>query len=84
MSFYAERQIKKTKKDHRCVGCCQIIPAGSPAIYIANSEPDFSYGHICTACTDYMNKYDDHLDDDGCWSEGDIGEARRERGRLGA
>jgi hypothetical protein len=26
-----------------------------------------------------MDEYDDYLDDDGCWSEGDIRIARHER-----
>lgn len=30
--FYSETHVKKTRKDHRCDGCCKPIPAGSQAL----------------------------------------------------
>ena len=79
MSFYAERHIKKTTKPHRCTGCLETIPAGSPATYLAGKHDDFWTAYICGDCKVYMDEYDDYLDDDGCWSEGDIRIARHER-----
>jgi hypothetical protein len=85
MSFYAERHIKKTAKPHRCTGCLEMIPAGSPATYLAGKHDDFWTAYICGDCKVYMDEYDDYfVDDDQRWNEGDIGEARREREAGGA
>jgi len=78
MSFYAERHIKKTAKPHRCMGCLEMIPTGSPATHLAGKhDSDFWTAYICGDCKVYMDEYDDYLDDYNRWSEGDIGRARR-------
>lgn len=58
--FYSKSNIKKTRKPHKCFGCCRTIPAGSPAIYIASNEGgDFGTWYLCPECDDYASKYMD-------------------------
>lgn len=77
MSFSNWKDIKKTRKDHRCVGCLETIPKGSPASYFAGIwEGDFCAGHLCIPCEEHLTKYSRDFRDG--WGEGEIGEHRRE------
>lgn len=45
-------RIGKTRKDHRCVCCCGIIPTGSINVYSEASvfEGDFQSFYLCGDC----------------------------------
>lgn len=78
--FSNERQINKTRKPHRCFGCREIIPAGSPAMYCSGVwEGDFSSAYYCMPCEEFIK---DPANQE-IWSEGiyagDIGDYRREK-----
>lgn len=68
MSFTNEKAIKATRKDHRCIGCEHIIPAGSAAIrWSGMTDGDFSsvvYHTDCRAAEiDLNNAYDTRGDE---------------------
>jgi len=74
--FYREKQVKKTRSDHRCLGCRDKIPKGSEALYIVGVyEGDFGAYHMCKSCQKYMSD-NPEVTEEG-FSEGDIGDARR-------
>ncbi len=57
MDFYNERQVKKTKKDHKCFGCRTKIPAGSTCFYMSwVNEGSFGADYLCIKCKDYLVK----------------------------
>ena len=60
-------KIVKTKKEHRCFGCRQMIPAGRMVDRFVNFE-EFSHGYICEVCQILLAKNDYY---DGVWYEGD-------------
>ena len=75
--FYIEREVKKTRKDHKCLGCREKIPAGSSASYIAGTNGDgFSAYHLCVPCWEYLDIHP--MEDYDFWCEGDLGDARRQ------
>ena len=78
--FYNERQIKKTRKDHKCFGCREKLPKGSTAFYIAGiAEDGFSYYYLCEPCRDYLDR--NPLERGDFWSEGELGNIRRQEER---
>lgn len=52
MSFFREKQIKATRKDHRCECCQTAIAKGSPATYMAglNEDNDLWAGYAHVEC----------------------------------
>jgi hypothetical protein len=78
--FYRENFVKKTRKEHQCLGCVEKIPAGSEAIYIAAVfEGYFGAYHMCKECMEYIDRHPFERGD--FWCGGDIGDARREEKR---
>ena len=74
--FYREKHVKKTRSEHRCLGCTEKIPKGSEALYlVAVFEGDFGAYHMCLTCMDYIDK-NPSVAEDG-FREGEIWEARR-------
>jgi hypothetical protein len=62
--------IKKTRKPHRCFGCLEMIPIGSPAHVQVNADGgkiDRFYTHTtCQRIIDNMDlRYGDEIDE-GC------------------
>lgn len=52
MSFNSSRQIKSTRKPHRCEWCSQIIEEGSPASYASGVwEGDFYSQYFHGECS---------------------------------
>ena len=81
MDFYNERQIKKTRKDHKCLGCLEIIPAGTAAFYISCAyEGDFNAYYLCMPCREYLDR--NPIERGDFWCGGDIGEARWQEGKY--
>lgn len=75
--FYSERQIKKTRKDHKCLGCREKIPKGTTAFYISGVyEGDFGAYYFCIPCRDYLDR--NPLERGDFWCEGDFGSVRRQ------
>lgn len=75
--FYCEREVKKTRKDHKCLGCRDKLPAGSSAFHISGvAEGDFSAYYLCVPCREYLDR--NPLEWGDFWSEGDLGSARRQ------
>ena len=78
--FYSERQVKKTRKDHKCFGCREKLPKGSTAFYITGIGDDgFESYHLCIPCWEW-DRRNPGEDGDEC-GEGDIGDARRQEER---
>jgi RNase P subunit RPR2 len=83
MSFYSQVEVKKTRKEHTCDGCFDKIPAGSPAVRMSGTfEGEFFSTIICEPCEKFMKIHREHFEDG--WSEGDIGEARKEMEGISA
>lgn len=82
IDFYRTRDIKKTRKKHWCTGCLEDIKAGSPAVYVSCVwEGEFQRYYLCPEChafTDTDAWRDAMTPNDG-WSEGDIGELRKDK-----
>lgn len=75
--FYRETLVKKTRKEHRCTGCCEKLPIGTTAFYIVGVfENEFSAYHLCLPCREYLDA--NPLERGDFWTEGDLGDARRE------
>ena len=73
--FYSERQVKKTRKDHKCMGCREKIPKGSTAFYVTGTdEGRFSDYYLCIPCRDYLDIHP--MEGYDFWCEGDLGNAR--------
>ena len=71
-----EKKVK-TRKDHRCFGCREKIPAGSEVHTETCAGNGSLYTlYFCGACWWFMNENRAHYDD-LVW-EGRVGEARRE------
>ncbi|MBS3937528.1 MAG: hypothetical protein KGZ50_02985 [Peptococcaceae bacterium] len=72
-------KIVKTRKDHRCFGCCEKIPAGSEVhAEICAGDGGIYTLYFCEVCWMFMNENRDLCEDcDGFVYEGWIGDARR-------
>lgn len=80
-TFHEKRDIKSTRKDHKCEGCCEKIKKGSSAEYnVGNWYEGFYYYYLCTPCSEFVKKYPklviDDLDD--CFLSGEIPNIRKE------
>ena len=79
-NFYNEHQVKKTRKDHKCLGCYEKIPRGLSASYIAGTNEDgFSAYYLCVPCRTYLDQLD--WQDGDFWTEGELGNIRRQEER---
>ena len=81
MSFYSEQWVKKTRKQHRCLWCGEMIPAGSTACHSSGIwEGDFwsAYFHPeCAAARDAV------CVEYGEWeADGDYARGRRDDDRA--
>lgn len=61
MSFFREKSVKATRKDHHCECCQTQIPQGSAAIYMAGLTEDgdlwAGYAHVeCRAAESDWNR----------------------------
>lgn len=66
------REVKSTRKAHRCEWCWQVIPIGSVAYYRAYYfDGDFASGHMHPECRDAMDRSDPRDLGDG-WMPGDF------------
>lgn len=75
--FYNERQVKKTKKEHKCFGCRTKLPIGSTAHYISGVyQGDFVAYYLCSKCQNYLVKNPIWASEG--YSEGDIRDAMLE------
>jgi len=70
-AFSTQKQIKKTRKPHKCICCREIIPIGKSCLYVDGKfDGDFISYYLCQTCNDIYDKFD--LD----WSDniGDFGD----------
>jgi hypothetical protein len=57
-----------TRKDHKCLGCEEIIPKKTKAVYqTGKTDDDFFRYHLHVECNQFMIKHKDHLEN-GVWS----------------
>ena len=78
--FYSERQVKKTRKDHRCFGCREKLPKGTTVFYIAGTNDDgFTSCYLCIPCKEWIDNNPGEVDDE--WGEGDVWDARQQEER---
>ena len=86
MNIIEDKDVAKTSKPHRCFGCLQIIPAGSPAHVQANNDGGTIgrvYMHLaCEKIMREMANEDMYYDDD--YIEGCVTEELRDRGFKGS
>ncbi len=65
--FLSEVRVKKTRKDQRCFGCCEMIPAGSEAHVHNLSDSGQAYSlYLHPACAEIIREiessdYDDEI-----------------------
>lgn len=82
MDFYSERHVKKTRKDHKCFGCREIVLKGSEVFYTASVwQGDFGTYYLCPPCHNYLVDNPEVFAEGFC--EGDIGEDRDQNGSEG-
>ncbi len=75
------REVKKTRKKHRCFGCRELIQEGSRAWYVAGKyEGDFFADYYCDDCKVFMDENPDYFEEEIYY--GDIGDARKEIGEA--
>jgi hypothetical protein len=78
--FYSERQVNKTRKDHKCFGCREKLPIGTTAFYIAGANEDgFGSYYLCIPCREYLGR--NPMESGDFCLEGDLGDARRQEER---
>ena len=64
MSFWNSKQIKKSRKDHKCEFCGRKIPKGSSCKYEAGVyEGDFQSYYLCNRCVEAFSEWDIDLSD---------------------
>jgi hypothetical protein len=65
--FLSEVRVKKTRKDKRCFGCCEMIPTGSEAHVHNLSDSGQAYSlYLHPACAVIIREFEsDVYDDDG-------------------
>lgn len=57
MATFISMKKVKTRTDHICFGCCEMIPKGSPAWVQVNSDCGKIYSlHTCLHCEDIMQQ----------------------------
>ncbi|MDK7537826.1 hypothetical protein OWO94_13240 [Bacillus paranthracis] len=78
MSEFSNRhEIKKTRKDHKCLGCSKIIPIGTVAIKNSGMfENEFYSYYLHHECEDFISKNSEYFDE-GLWN-GCVNEIRNE------
>jgi len=65
--FLSEVKVRKTKKDHRCFGCCEVIPAGSEVnVHILFDSGQAYALYLHPACAEIIREiessdYDDEI-----------------------
>ncbi len=65
--FLSEVRVKKTRKDHQCFGCCEVIPAGSEVNVQNLSDSGQAYSlYLHPACAEIIREiessdYDDEI-----------------------
>ena len=77
MGFWNSTPVKKTRKTHRCMGCLEMIPKGSPASKeVGTHEGDLQSFYLCIPCETFIK--DSEIRE---YAEGDIGQARKQAER---
>lgn len=57
IDFCKEREVKRTKKPHKCFGCREKLPIGSNCFYISEVyEGNFGSHYLCRKCRNYLDK----------------------------
>lgn len=55
-NFVSQKKVK-TRVKHRCFGCCEMIPIGSPAWVQVNVDNGKIYSlHTCVHCEEIMGE----------------------------
>ncbi|MHB1681530.1 MAG: hypothetical protein ACYCYO_01700 [Bacilli bacterium] len=78
MSTILSERVVTTRNAHRCVGCCETIPIGAKAAYIAGVVyGDFAASYTCNDREEWLRQHPGYFDDDAFY-EGDVATARDE------
>lgn len=63
--FYTCKDIKKTRKEHKCVACSKIISKGTSAYHQCGKfDGEFYSYYLCPTCFKIMDKYPQFIIDD--------------------
>ncbi|PID03622.1 hypothetical protein CSV67_02985 [Sporosarcina sp. P2] len=72
-SFNNHRKVNKTRKDHRCLGCQDLIPKGEKAINNSGVfEGDFYNYYLCSPCEIVIKEHRGYFEEGffpGCVNE---------------
>jgi hypothetical protein len=78
---FGKRRAVHTRKDHKCLGCCEVIPKGAAAVYHSGkSDDEFYRYHLHVECHQFMVKNKDRLQE-GVW-EGCVLDIQKEKEHL--
>ncbi len=58
-----EKPVIKTRKNHLCHGCREIIPKGSRAFSLTNVDGDIYTLYFCTPCYEFLKQYPEYCAD---------------------
>ncbi|MDD5064992.1 MAG: hypothetical protein PHQ35_09595 [Phycisphaerae bacterium] len=65
MGFWESKDIKHTRKEHKCEYCGCRIPAGSSCRNeVGTYEGDFNHYYLCNRCLVFWDKYGDKSSDE--------------------
>ena len=82
--FLSEVRVRKTKKDQRCFGCCEMIPTGSPARVQNLSESGQAYSlYLHPACAEILDSMEPNYFYDNEIPEGAVREYLSDNGFEG-
>lgn len=82
--FLSEVKVRKTKKDQRCFGCCEMIPAGSPAHVQNLSDSGRAYSlYLHPACAEILDSIESNYSYDNEIPEGAVREYLSDSGFEG-
>lgn len=78
MTWPERRKVLKGRKEHSCSGCSVLILVGEPSTRWAGIwEGEFNTNRLCIPCDTFLYENFDMFEEG--WSEGDIGQIRKER-----
>jgi len=71
MAENLRRYSVKTRKPHKCFGCCRIFPKGTTMEFSVDVDMGSAFNsYLCNDCLDFMRKHIDYFEDG--FSQGEV------------